>query len=331
MTERPPADLLAADGAAIEVLRGWQQAREQGQRCVLAVVCDVAGSAYVAAGTLLLFGGEGRLRGWLSGGCLEREVEVRAAALLEGGEGGAWIEIDQREATALLAPSASGCRGRIRVLLLGPGSLDLLAPTLLVAAQGAHDLHLHLAQDTLRAGCADSECVLPWGDWGWPWAEPMPAMLRIARPPRLLLLGAGAEAPVLLPLLRSLGWRVEAVEQRRHWLDLLRGADRVIEAGPEAGLDALAPCAEDPVLIMHHEFERDRAALAALADLPSRWIGLLGPASRRNDLFKVLPAAAVTALQPRLESPVGLDLGGKGPAAIALSIAASLQRWRHAR
>ena len=34
-------------------------------------------------------------------------------------------------------------------------------------------------------------------------------------------------------------------------------------------------------------------------------------------------------LVPRLRSPVGLRLGGQGPEAIALSIAAQLQAWRH--
>jgi xanthine dehydrogenase accessory factor len=49
---------------------------------------------------------------------------------------------------------------------------------------------------------------------------------------------------------------------------------------------------------------------------------------RREDLFRVLPLAAREALLPRLRSPVGLKLGGQGPEAIALSIAAQLQAQR---
>jgi xanthine dehydrogenase accessory factor len=82
-------------------------------------------------------------------------------------------------------------------------------------------------------------------------------------------------------------------------------------------------------LVMHHNFELDREALQALATSPIGFVGLLGPVRRRDDLFRVLPADAREALLPRLHSPVGLHLGGSGPEAIALSIAAQLQRHLH--
>jgi xanthine dehydrogenase accessory factor len=72
----------------------------------------------------------------------------------------------------------------------------------------------------------------------------------------------------------------------------------------------------------------DREALDALAGSELPFIGLLGPARRREDLFRVLPPAAREALLPRLRSPVGLKLGGQGPEAIALSVAAQLQAYR---
>jgi xanthine dehydrogenase accessory factor len=58
------------------------------------------------------------------------------------------------------------------------------------------------------------------------------------------------------------------------------------------------------------------------------FIGLLGPRRRQQDLFQLMTAAQREVLTPRLRSPVGLHLGGDGPQAIALSIAAQLQRWR---
>jgi xanthine dehydrogenase accessory factor len=65
-----------------------------------------------------------------------------------------------------------------------------------------------------------------------------------------------------------------------------------------------------------------------LAGTPIPFIGLLGPPRRRDDLFKLLTPGQRAALDPRLRAPVGLDLGGQGPEAIALSIAAQLQSWR---
>ena len=91
---------------------------------------------------------------------------------------------------------------------------------------------------------------------------------------------------------------------------------------------AVGIAASDAALVMHHHFELDREALLALAATAIPFVGLLGPVRRREDLFRVLPRAARDALLPRLHSPVGLKLGGQGPEAIALSIAAQLQAWR---
>ena len=97
---------------------------------------------------------------------------------------------------------------------------------------------------------------------------------------------------------------------------------------PEAALSSFDAQGFDAALVMNHNFEMDREALFALADASIPFIGLLGPMRRKDDLFRVLPASAREALQPRLRSPVGLKLGGQGPEAIALSIAAQLQAHR---
>ena len=55
-----------------------------------------------------------------------------------------------------------------------------------------------------------------------------------------------------------------------------------------------------------------------------RYIGLLGPAARRDRLLSELGESA-RALAARLHGPAGIDIGGRGPAAIALSIVAEIQ------
>jgi xanthine dehydrogenase accessory factor len=132
----------------------------------------------------------------------------------------------------------------------------------------------------------------------------------------------------LLPLLRSLGWMTTLVERRPRWSTESRHADALIEAGPEAALSTAPAHAFGAALVMNHNFELDREALHALAGSGLAFIGLLGPSRRREDLFRVLPPAAREALLPRLRSPIGLKLGGQGPEAIALSIAAQLQAYR---
>jgi xanthine dehydrogenase accessory factor len=55
-------------------------------------------------------------------------------------------------------------------------------------------------------------------------------------------------------------------------------------------------------------------------------VGLLGPARRREKLLADLGEAA-TALAPRLRSPIGINIGGRAPESVALSIVAEI----HAR
>jgi xanthine dehydrogenase accessory factor len=147
--------------------------------------------------------------------------------------------------------------------------------------------------------------------------------------PRVVLFGAGPEMPLLLPLLQQLGWKTLLVEARERWIAAGADADRHLDVGPTPASGDAEIIGADAALVMHHNFELDRETLQALADSRVPYIGLLGPKRRRDDLFKLLSAAERDSLGPRLRSPVGLDLGGQGAAAIALSIAAQLQELRH--
>ncbi len=80
---------------------------------------------------------------------------------------------------------------------------------------------------------------------------------------------------------------------------------------------------------MTHQASADLEALRTLATLPVPYVGLLGPPARRDELLAMLEPEARTSLLPRLRAPVGLPLGGEGPEAIALAIAADLQRFFH--
>ncbi|MCE4348429.1 XdhC family protein [Xanthomonas hortorum pv. cynarae] len=93
----------------------------------------------------------------------------------------------------------------------------------------------------------------------------------------------------------------------------------------------LATFCPDAVLLMHHNFELDLESLQALAASSCAFVGLLGPARRREDLLKFVKPDLLAHLIPTLRSPVGLRLGSSGPAGIALSICAELEAWRSER
>ena len=312
------------------VLETSAAAHLRGEPATLAVVVDTEGSTYVRPGAMALFGANGEQVGWLSGGCLEPEIAVRAgiAAAQDCIE---WMDIDTRDDEDLVGGSALGCRGRLRLALL-PLSAMPGWPLLVQAWQrGASPLQLQVA---LGGGVSAAVDVLQ-QDWqvdsnadGVPSNASVQWRIEVPAPPAMLVFGAGPETPTLLPLLRSLGWMTTLVERRARWQAEAGHADAWIDAAPETAFGSLSGNHYTAALVMNHNFEMDREALHALADTAIPFIGLLGPNRRREDLFRVLPPAAREALLPRLHSPVGLKLGGHGPEAIALSIAAQLQAYR---
>lgn len=318
---RPPA------GGSRGVLEAALAAMRQGTAATLAVVMDAEGSTYVRPGAMALFGGSEGQVGWLSGGCLEPEIAARAEVVARDARI-EWLDVDTRDDEDLLAGSALGCRGRLRIALLPLQSLGGWEASITAWRNGEGTLRLAIGVDgSVESGMGGSMCR-------WTLATTASAtgaamhQVDIAPPPTVLVFGAGPETPSLLPLLRSLGWMTTLAERRPRWRALAATADAALEQMPEPALRSLQHRRFDAALVMHHNFELDREALAALASGPANaiaFVGLLGPVRRREDLFRMLSADERASLQPRLHSPIGLKLGGQGPEAIALSIAAQLQ------
>ncbi|MEZ0469121.1 XdhC family protein [Luteimonas salinilitoris] len=300
----------------------------RGETAALVVVAATEGSTYVRAGAMALFGAGDTQVGWLSGGCLEPEIALNACTAAAAGQV-AWMDVDTRDDEDLFSGSALGCRGRLRLALLPLRALTGWDEVVRDWLQGAA-LQLTIEEAGVVAAVIGGRRLR----WRLPVSAavsalpPLPCRLPIAAPRRVLVFGAGPESAGLLPLLRRLGWMTTVVERRERWRAQAQLADRVIEG--DAATVVVDPDAAPyaAALVMQHNFELDRAALAALAGSVIPLIGLLGPPRRREDLFRVLPESARATLAPRLHSPVGLDLGGHGPEAIALSIAAQLQAWR---
>lgn len=328
---RPPATLTSHTVLPIGGTRAVLEASVAAETgaTALATVLETSGSTYVRAGALALFDEHGGQTGWLSGGCLEPEIAQRAQQAMQARRV-KWMEIDTRSDEDLLSGSAVGCRGRLRLALVPLGALPSWPAMVTAWRDGAGTLEMHVHADgriQARIGSLAGTWQLdaatpPWTDTSSRWP------LSIAPMPSILVLGAGPETPVLLPMLRALGAHVTLVERRPRWRMHAAFADVALDQTPT---QALAACTRrhDAALVMHHHFELDREALAALAQAPIGFVGLLGPVRRRDDLFRVLTAAAREALLPRLHSPIGLHLGGSGPEAIALSITAQLQRHLH--
>ncbi len=312
--------------------------RSAGHSLVLAAVVGTEGSTYVKRGAFALFGERGLLAGTLSGGCLEPEVERRARDVLESGRA-ALVLLDTTEPGDRVFGSGLGCRGRLDVLLLAapPPSGGALG-TLLRASDGNSgvSLTLSLAPESLGAGVASGaswkEAFGPDGrridaaDAG----EPSPPVVRLDVPPpvTLLLLGAGPETPAFLSIARTLGWTTVVVDHRARWSEPARraGADEVHAVRPAEAHAALSARRFDAILFASHSVELDHEHLAAWKDAAAEYVALLGPAARTRDLFDEA-GLADSPLAQRLHAPAGVSLGTYGAEAVALSMAAGLERF----
>jgi xanthine dehydrogenase accessory factor len=79
---------------------------------------------------------------------------------------------------------------------------------------------------------------------------------------------------------------------------------------------------------MSHHLPSDLSYLRELAGTQIPYVGLLGPALRREKLLNDLGDGA-RPLRARLRGPVGLALGGRGPEAVALAIVAEIHAFVH--
>jgi xanthine/CO dehydrogenase XdhC/CoxF family maturation factor len=152
---------------------------------------------------------------------------------------------------------------------------------------------------------------------------------RIAAPQRLFVLGAGDDAKPLVNMGALLGWSVTVMDGRTHLARAERfpGAERVVAvASPSADLLGIRP--QDAVVLMTHSYEQDRELLAAVLPLRPRYLGLLGARHRSSLLLSEVAeklGRTVAACCEEVYAPVGLDLGGDGPEAIALAVISEVQ------
>jgi xanthine/CO dehydrogenase XdhC/CoxF family maturation factor len=154
--------------------------------------------------------------------------------------------------------------------------------------------------------------------------------LPLALPPRLLLLGGAPDAQPLVDLAARLGWHVTVHDHRSAYAQPVRFplAEQVLLGRPETVAQTLDLERFDAVVVMSHHLTSDLVYLRALSTSRIPYIGLLGPANRRAKLLAELGNDAA-GLTGRLHAPIGLNIGGRAPESIALSIVAQIHAWLH--
>ncbi len=147
--------------------------------------------------------------------------------------------------------------------------------------------------------------------------------LHVHNPPlRMLVVGAVHIAQPLSQMAVLAGYDVSIIDPRREFAS----ADRfpginLIDAWPDDGVDQFAPDRRSAIVTLTHDPKLDDPALIRVLRSDAFYIGCLG--STRTHL-KRLERLAVEGFGEshfnRIHGPVGLDIGAKSPAEIAVSI-----------
>lgn len=313
--EREPLPDWPLFGLTDDVRPALRQARDAGEAMVLATLVAVEGGGPRPVGTQMVFA-PGIVAGYFSGGCVESDVADHAfACLADGaprtlvyGAGSPWPDI------RLL------CGARIEIVLERLSADDSALAALLSAE--ADRRPVTWVSDGVARACA--EALEP-----WPEAvverlyEPRPRLIVVGGDPTALAIAQlGVQAEFETTLVRPKG-----PEQPPPIAGLAYRREEPAEAFAAVGVDPWTA-----VAIATHDLETDRAALRAALPSDASYVGLLGARRRLADRVGQLRGEGVTeAAIGRLHAPIGLDIGGKAPWEVAVSVIGEITALRHAR
>ena len=238
----------------------------------------------------MLIRSDGQTIGTVSGGCLEADVLERAKKVLDSGEAEVFTYDTTGNEDSVFSLNM-GCRGVIDIRLEPIGKFCSVIGKMRVAYED-------------RIGNDEFEI-----------------------PIAVKLFGAGADAVPLVRIASELGWQVTVHDHRPAFLTAERfsTAHMLIHQTADNALTDLETDDRTAIVIMTHNYARDRYILPAALNSDAFYIGALGPKSRTEQLLDEIDGSFTPDQLALLYAPAGLDIGADTPEGIALSIIGEIQ------
>ena len=349
-----------------DVLQAIESLSAKGERMALATIVAVRGSTYRRPGARLLVPEDGAPIGNISGGCLEGDVTDMARVVMQEGRArlAGWdLTADDDEVWGL----GLGCNGAIEVFIEPADRAAEVAGALRMALEEARPISVVTVLESGRDDVAIGARIVvkPDGSSEGSLGERLVdaaavdaaqdqlasqtseirtlpgeirAFVEVLEPPlRLLICGAGHDAVPLVRAAAGLGWDPVVVDDRAGFLTRERYPEASGFVHVEEAEDAAKVAANDErtfVVVMTHNFLRDKAYVRSFLASPVAYIGMLGPAARSQRILMELADEGVDitdADRDRMHGPAGLDLGSEGPEEIAGSIVSEIIAVRRSR
>ncbi len=319
------------------ILSQWHPARDE-HRWVLASVIDIEGSNYRKVGAMMLINELGQYYGLISGGCLEKTLLNDVKKVLTY-DRPLRVCFDSSDGGDMPWARALGCGGKVTIWLQPVSAannyqaLDLLYIALSTRTESFYSISIHadtqpsafnqiLSADEAAAHGINSSISLKNSNGD----EVL--VLAIQPPVHLLIFGGGVDAIPLVQMAHILGWQITLVDNRVGYADTKSFLHAQIIRAAADSLELSAVLASiDAAILMTHNISLDAEALLALQSSSANYIGLLGPAHRKQ---KVLQHAGL-APDAVVFGPMGFDIGGDLPESVALSVLAQCHQVLQSR
>lgn len=298
-----------------------EELRQQEKRVAMATLVAARGGSPRPLGAKLFVGEGGRLLGSVSiGGCVDARVVEHGERLLKANRAErVTVVVDDTEAVEL-------------GLTCGAEFDLLIEPVRLDAKDAAVDAYTSATQ-IARKG-QEIFVVTRWlGDRAEralyrpaPTNEKDAFIERIAPADTLVLVGASDVAAALARFASQLGLRVIVVDGRERYATRERFAssDEVLVGMPS---ELVRPylVAGAFLVLASHDYKYELPILREALRSNVRYVGMLSGRKRADGMRALLREDGLSDGEiARLQAPIGLDIGGREPEEIALSIAAQL-------
>jgi xanthine dehydrogenase accessory factor len=311
----------------LRVLNDCVAWRRAGKSVTLVTVVETWGSAPRPPGALLAVREDGVVSGSVSGGCVEDDLIARIKAGEYDAKDSAKPSIiaygvSKEEAARFGLP----CGGTLR--LVQEPLLDITWVEKLLAKTAAHEVvarTLNLASGKVTLTTASRSEVMSFDGidlktvFGPKW--------------RMLLIGAGQLSQAVAAMAQMLDFEVLVCDPRDEYAETLNIADATrIDGMPDDVVRELVPDAHTAIIALTHDPKLDDMALLEALKSNAFYVGALG--SARNQATRKARLAEHFDMTPeelaRLHGPVGLKIGAKTPAEIAVSIMAQIIEVKNA-
>lgn len=300
-----------------ELALDWHRA---GRGVAVATVVETWGSAPRGVGAQLVIADDGEMQGSVSGGCVEGAVVLEAQEAVVDGKP-RLLEFGVADDDAFAVGLA--CGGTIRILIEPVGSTipeGMLSD--LVAARAARQSLAYVTSLT-QGGPRLEE---PEGRMTGV-QEDGDTFVALHQPPlRMVIIGAVHIAQHLVPMAQSCGHDPIVIDPRGAFASAARFPAHVLrEDWPDEVIAELGLDSRTSVITLAHDPKLDDPAVIAALNSDVYYLGCLGSRRTHGKRLERLSAAGIDAASmDRIDGPVGLSIGAKGPAEIAVSIMAGV-------